>query len=104
MQKNGPPNAPRKQVRISIGIIYLFAYSILKNLEIFIESGVCSKSTKLISQTTSNVWAVMQKNGPPNVPREQVRTSIGIIDLFAYSILKNIEILSNQGVVQKQPN
>ena len=45
-----------------------------------------------------------KKNGPPNVPREQVRTSIGIIDLFAYSILKNIEILSNQGVVQKQPN
>ena len=46
----------------------------------------------------------MQKNGPPKVPREQVRISIRIIDLFAYSILKNIEILLNQGVVQKQPN
>ena len=48
----------------------------------------------------------MQKNGPPNVPKKQVRISIGIIDLFAfaYSILKNIEILSNQGVVQIQPN
>ena len=46
----------------------------------------------------------MQKNGPPNVPRKQVRISIGIIDLFAYSTLKNIEILSNQGVVQSQLN
>ena len=46
----------------------------------------------------------MQKIGPPKVPRKQVRISIGIIDLFGYSILKNIEILSNQGVVQKQPN
>ena len=46
----------------------------------------------------------MQKNSPPNVPRKQVRISIGIIALFAYSILKNIEILSNQGVVQSQPN
>ena len=57
-----------------------------------------------MSQNTSNVWAVMQKNGPPDVPRKQVRISIGIIDLIAYSILKNIEILSNQGVVQSQPN
>ena len=46
----------------------------------------------------------MQKNGAPNVPRKQVRISIGIIDLIAYSILKNIEFLSNQGVVQSPPN
>ena len=46
----------------------------------------------------------MQKNGPPNVPRKQFRISIGLIDLFAYSILKDIEISSNQGVVQSQPN
>ena len=46
----------------------------------------------------------MQQNGPPNVPRKQVRISIGIIDLFVYSILKDIEILSNQGVIQSQPN
>ena len=46
----------------------------------------------------------MQKNGPPNIPRKQVRISIGIIDLIAYSILKSIEILLNQGVVQSQPN
>ena len=57
-----------------------------------------------MSQTTSNVWAVMQKNGPTNFARKQFRISIGINDLFAYSILKNIEILSNQGVVQRQPN
>ena len=46
----------------------------------------------------------MQKNGPPNVPKKEVRISIGIIDIFAYSILKKIEILSNQWVVQSQPN
>ena len=44
------------------------------------------------------------KIGPSNDPRKQVRISIGIIDLFAYAVLKNIEILSNQGVVQSQPN
>ena len=46
----------------------------------------------------------MQKTGPSNVRRKQNRISIGIIDLFAYAVLKNIEILSNQGVVQSQPN
>ena len=46
----------------------------------------------------------MQKNGPPNVPRKQVRISIGIIDLIVYSFSKNIEIFMNQGVVQSQPN
>ena len=60
MQKNGPPKVPRKQVRISIGIIDLFAYFILKKYRNFMESGGCSKATKLISQTTSNVWAAMQ--------------------------------------------
>ena len=48
MQKNGPPNVPKKEVRISIGIIDLFAYSILKKNRNFIESGGCSISTKLI--------------------------------------------------------
>ena len=46
----------------------------------------------------------MQKTGPSNVPRKQNRISIGIIDLFAFAILKNIEILSNQGVVQSKPH
>ena len=48
----------------------------------------------------------MQKNGSPKVPRKQVRIPIGIIDLFAYSILKNLEILSNQGLFKgnQQPN
>ena len=35
---------------------------------------------------------------------EKVRISIGNIDLFAYSIFKNREILSGQGVVQMEPN
>ena len=71
MQKNGPPTVPRKKVLISIGIIDLFAYSILKKYRNFIESGGCSNSTKLIYQTTSNVWAVMQKDGLPDVPRKK---------------------------------
>ena len=33
-----------------------------------------------------------------------VRFSIGNIDLFAYSIFKNIEISLGQGVVQFEPN
>ena len=44
----------------------------------------------------------MQKNGSPNFPRKKVRISIGIIDLFAYSIFENIEILSDQRVVQSE--
>ena len=46
----------------------------------------------------------MQKIRPPDVPRKQVRISIGTIDLFAYSIFKNIEFLSDQGAVQSRPN
>ena len=43
MQKNGPSNVSRKQVRISVGIIDLFAFAILKKYRNFIESGGCSK-------------------------------------------------------------
>ena len=46
----------------------------------------------------------MQKNGSPNFPRKKVRFSIGIFALFAYSVFKNIEILSGQGVVKSEPN
>ena len=46
----------------------------------------------------------MQKNGPPIVPRKKVRISIANVDFFAYSILKNKEILSDEGVVQSEPN
>ena len=104
MQKNGPPNVPRKKVRYFNQNYRLIRSFYFKKYRNFIESGGCSNSTKLIYQTTSNVRAVMQKNGPPNVPRKKVRISIRIIGLFAHSILKNIEILSNQGVVQIQPN
>ena len=37
-------------------------------------------------------------------PRKKVRISIGNLDFFAYSIFKNREILSDQGVVQSEPN
>ena len=38
------------------------------------------------------------------MPRKKVRISIGNIDLFAYSIFKNIEFSSGQGVVQIKRN
>ena len=46
----------------------------------------------------------MQKEWFGNFPRKKVRISIGIFDLFAYSIFKNIEILLGQGIVQSEPN
>ena len=45
-----------------------------------------------------------KKNGPLNIPRKKVRISIGNIDLFAYSILKKIDVLLDQGVVHSEPN
>ena len=36
--------------------------------------------------------------------QKKVCISIGNIDLFAYSLFKNIEISSGQGVVQINPN
>ena len=38
------------------------------------------------------------------MPRKKVSFAIGNIELFAYFIFKNIEILSGQGVVQIKPN
>ena len=97
-KKKCPPNVPGKKslyFNRNYRLIRLFSFEKFRK---FIESGVCSKSAKLISQITSNVWAVMQKNGPLKVPRKQVRISIGIIDLFAYSILKNIEFYGIRGL------
>ena len=39
-----------------------------------------------------------------SLSRKKVRISIGNFDLFAYSILKNREILSDQGLFQSEPN
>ena len=36
--------------------------------------------------------------------RKKIRFSIGNIELFAYSILKNIEVLSDQKVFQPEPS
>ena len=88
MPRNGPPKVPRKKIVFqnfnwNNRLICLFYFKKSGNI---IESGVCSNSNKMMSQSTSNVWTVMQKKGPPNVPRKKVRISIGIIDLFAYSI------------------
>ena len=39
-----------------------------------------------------------------SLSRKKVRISIGNFDFFAYSIFKNIKNLSDQGVVQIEPN
>ena len=46
----------------------------------------------------------MQKEWFAKISWKKVRFSIGIFDLFVYSIFKNIEILSGQGDVQSEPN
>ena len=93
-----------KKVRISIGIIDFFAYSILKNIEILPNQWIVQSQSNWYIRLPVMFALYCKKNGPPNVPRKQVRISIGIIDLFAYSIFKNIEFLLNQWVVQSQPN
>ena len=47
----------------------------------------------------------MQKNGPPNLPRKKkfvFQSEISTNSLILFS--KNIEFLSDQGVVQSEPN
>ena len=46
----------------------------------------------------------MQKVWSTQCYWKKVRISIGNIDLFAYSIFKNLEILLGQGVFRIRPN
>ena len=95
---------PGKKVRISIGNIDLFAYSIFENIEISSGQGVVQIRPNLV---WSIPW-VPRVNNKMNfwysLPRKKDRISIGNIDLFAYSIFENIENSSGQGVVQIKPN
>ena len=45
-----------------------------------------------------------KKNVCHSLSRKKVRISIGNFYFFAYSILKNGEILSDQGLFQSEPN
>ena len=47
MQKNGPPNVPRKKLFISIGNLDFFAYYIFKNRETLSDQGLSTRN-KLI--------------------------------------------------------
>ena len=76
----------------------------LKNIEILSGQGV-------VQIKPNSLWSIPcvprvynKKNFCYSLPRKKVRISIGNIQLFAYSIFKNIEILSGQGVVQIKPN
>ena len=67
-------------------------------------SRTCPNLTKLGMEYPWVSRVYNKKNFCYSLPRKKVRISIGNIDLSAYSIFKNIEILSDQGVVQSEPN
>ena len=95
---------PRKKVSFSIGNFELFAYSIFKNIEISSGQGVVQIEPNSVSSIPWVTRLENKKNFWNSLPRKKVSFSIGNFELFAYSIFKNIEISSGQGVVQIEPN
>ena len=95
---------PRKKVSFSYGNFDLFAYSIFKIIEISSGEGVVQSEQNWYPRLPVLFRLLCKKNGQPNFPRKKVSFSYGNFDLFAYSIFKNIEISSGQGVVQSEPN
>ena len=93
-----------KNVQISIGNIDLFAYSVFKNIEILSDQGVVQSEPNHIQ----DYHYCLNCNAERMVRLTSLEKSsyflIGNIVLFAYSILKNIEFLSDPGVVQNGPN
>ena len=98
----------QKKVHISIGNIDLFAYYTLilfsEKYRNFIGSRSCPNRTKLAMEYTMCTQSVKRKEFSVQLLYKKVRFSIGNFDFFGYSIFKNIEILSGQGVVQIEPN
>ena len=81
-------------------IFDLFAYSIFKNIEILSDQGVVQIVTKLGMEYPTCIQSLKQKKFLLQLAQEKSSFFNRSIDLFAYSIFKNIEILSDQGVVQ----
>ena len=96
-----------KKVRTSIGNFGLLTYHTLilfSKLQKFYRVKELSKS----NQTRYGLSHVYLERKMKRIfciaCLEKVRISIGNFDLFGYSIFKNIELLSGQGVVQNEPN
>ena len=98
----------QKKVHISIGNIDLFAYYTLilfsEKYRNFIGSRSCPNRTKLAMEYTMCTQSVKRKEFSVQLLYKKDRFSIGNFDFFGYSIFKNIEILSGQGIVQIEPN
>ena len=98
------PKVARNKIRISIGNIDLFAYSILKNIEFLSYLGVVQNELNRYPRLPVLIWLQCQKKGPPNVPGKKVVFQSEITTYSHILFLKKIEILSDQGVVQSEPN
>ena len=93
----------RKKDSISIGNINSFSYSILKIIEILSDEGVF-KVNQIDIPDYLYYLGCNAKRAVRLTFLKKVRFSIGNIDSISYSILKIIEILSDQGVRQSEPN
>ena len=96
---NYPPNVPRQKVSFSKGNLRFWRLENFKNRSFSWGQG-------LVQIAPNSAWsipcvprALNEKNFWYSLSRKKFRISIGNIDLFAYSIFKNIEISSSQGVV-----
>ena len=103
-KKNIWYSLPRKKVSFSYGSLLLFQINNFKNRSF-------SSGQGLVQIKPNSEWSIPcvprvknKKNFWYSLPRKKVRISIGNIELFAYSIFKNIEFLSDQGVVKSEPN
>ena len=96
-----------KKVRFSVANFDLFGYSIFKNIEIYWVKEL--SKTNQTRQGVSHVYlerkekrifgiACLERSSYFNQKYRLIRL------LYAYSIFKNIEILSGQGVLQIEPN
>ena len=81
-------------------LIRLFYFRKYRN---FIESRSCPNRIKLGVEYPMCTQSVKRKRFLVQLFYKKVHFSIGNFDLFGYSIFKNIEILSGQGVVQIEP-
>ena len=82
-------------------LLRLFYFQKYRN---FIGTSNCPNRTKLAMEYTMCTQSVKRKEFFVQLLYKKDRFSIGNFDFFGYSIFKNIEILSGQGIVQIEPN
>ena len=102
-KKNFLYSLPWKKISFSCGNLQFFQISNFKNRSFL-------SGQEIVQIKPNLVWSIPRvgklwdkKNGPPNFS-SKVRISIRNINFFDFSIFKNIEFLSGQGVVQSEPH